>query len=136
MLRKKGEEAKREGEENSENWDVLQHLPPSCPPVLPAEPGAAAGPLYPQLPQQREQENVVLMAPPENNSGVGGGEQRILSPHKTRRRTQLRISEAPWTQETEVHQMPLCQIPLEGQGGGFEFVIVPLTTQDIKALKK
>lgn len=35
-----------------------------------------------------------------------------------------------------VHQMPLRQVPLEGQGGGFEFVFVPLTTQDIKALKK
>lgn len=73
VLRKKGEEKKGEGEENSDNWDVLQHLPPSCPPVLPAEPGPAAGLLYPQLPEQRDQGNVP-MAPPENNDGVGGGE--------------------------------------------------------------
>ncbi|RMC19763.1 hypothetical protein DUI87_03327 [Hirundo rustica rustica] len=32
--------------------------------------------------------------------------------------------------------MPLCQVPLRGQGGGFGFVIVPLTTQDIRGLKK
>ncbi|RMC20281.1 hypothetical protein DUI87_01127 [Hirundo rustica rustica] len=32
--------------------------------------------------------------------------------------------------------MPLRQVPLGGQGGGFGFVIVPLTTQDIRGLKK
>ncbi|RMC20066.1 hypothetical protein DUI87_00912 [Hirundo rustica rustica] len=32
--------------------------------------------------------------------------------------------------------MPLHQVPLGDQGGGFRFVIVPLTTQDIRGLKK
>ncbi|RMC21162.1 hypothetical protein DUI87_02020 [Hirundo rustica rustica] len=32
--------------------------------------------------------------------------------------------------------MPLHQVPLGDQGGGFGFVIVPLTTQDIRGLKK
>lgn len=134
VLRKKGEEEKEEEEEGGEDWDVFQHLPPSCPPELPADPGPAAGSLYPQLPEQRDQENVIPTAPPENNDGVGGGEQHVVSPPRTRIGIQFRTSEAP--QETEVHQMPLRQVPLGGQGGGFGFATVPLTTQDIRGLKK
>lgn len=32
--------------------------------------------------------------------------------------------------------MPLCQVPLDRQDGGFGFVIMSLTTQDIRGLKK
>lgn len=32
--------------------------------------------------------------------------------------------------------MALCQVPLVGQGGGFGILIVPVTTQDKRGLKK
>lgn len=102
--------------------------------MLLADPEPAAGRLYPQLSEQGDQGNVIPTAPPEKDNGVGGGEQHVVSPPRTRRGTQFRASEAPKRQGyTRCHSVKFLW---GGQGGGFGFVIVPLTTQDIRGLKK
>lgn len=134
VLKEKDEPVSKE-EKAKETWDAFQYLPPPHPQAPPSplrNLGAAAGPLYPQIPDQGNQEDLAPTAPLGDKEEEWGEGQKVVSPSRTRRGTQHEAPQLSKAQEGRVLHMPLRQAPLGRRGGGVGFVTLPFTTQDIR----